>query len=162
MSVPAENPPYSKLQQSSLIEANFSKCRMNDYNLEMGMTKHKVGMQHKKQQQAEKQSISASCARLRKINYPLKRSYCFTVDAFGGASPTSALSTQRHYKRTRTTASLQPSEHTSKRPSSRLCHWYPSWQCCFDSVCLCDTTGTVEVVVRRLTLPGNLHPLHHK
>lgn len=48
MSVPAENPPYSKLQQSSLIEANFSKCRMNDYNLEMGMTKHKVGMQHKK------------------------------------------------------------------------------------------------------------------
>lgn len=75
MSVPAENPPYSKLEQSSLIEANSSKWRMNDYNPEMGMTKHKVenGMQHKKQQQAERQSISASCVRLRKITYPLKR-----------------------------------------------------------------------------------------
>lgn len=55
MSILAENPLLSKLEQLSLAKPDF--LQVHNYELEMGMTKHKVGnwMQHKKHQQAEKQ-----------------------------------------------------------------------------------------------------------
>lgn len=41
MSILAENPLLSKLEQLSLTEADF--LQVYNYELEMGMTKHKVG-----------------------------------------------------------------------------------------------------------------------